>query len=77
MSQLIVRNLEPQIVDALRARAAAHGRSAEAEHRAILREVLLPEAAGEAFKQWLLQMPPGVEDQDFDFARDRARPVEL
>ncbi len=40
MGQLIVRNLEPDIVVALKARAAAHGRSAEAEHREILREAL-------------------------------------
>ena len=42
MGQLIVRNLEDDILAALKAQAAAHGRSAEAEHRAILREVLSP-----------------------------------
>jgi plasmid stability protein len=41
MAQLTVRNLDDQVVRALRQRAAAHGRSAEAEHREILRTVLL------------------------------------
>ena len=39
MANLVVRNLEPRLVDALKQRAARHGRSAEAEHRAILEEV--------------------------------------
>lgn len=41
MSQLTVRNVSPQIVRALKQRAAAHGQSAEAEHRDILRRALL------------------------------------
>ena len=40
MGQLIVRNLDDTLVDALRVRATAHGRSAEAEHREILRQAL-------------------------------------
>lgn len=41
MAQLTVRNVNDQIVRALKQRAAAHGRSAEAEHREILRSALL------------------------------------
>ena len=41
MAQLTVRNLNQQVVRALKRRAAAHGRSAEAEHREILRAALL------------------------------------
>ena len=41
MGQLTVRNVSAQIVRALKQRAAGHGRSAEAEHREILREALL------------------------------------
>lgn len=41
MTQLTVRNINEQLVRALKRRAAAHGRSAEAEHREILRSVLL------------------------------------
>ena len=43
MAQLTVRKLDDEIVRALRLRAAAHGRSAEAEHREILRKALLEE----------------------------------
>jgi plasmid stability protein len=41
MSQLTFRSVSAEIVRALRQRAAAHGRSAEAEHREILRDALL------------------------------------
>ena len=42
MAQLTVRNIPETLVRALRVRAANHGRSAEAEHRLILAEVLKP-----------------------------------
>jgi len=41
MARLTVRNVSAQILRTLKERAAAHGRSAEAEHREILRAVLL------------------------------------
>jgi len=41
MAQLTVRNVDDRIVRVLKQRAAAHGRSAEAEHREILRGALL------------------------------------
>ena len=41
MAQLTVRKVDDQIVRALKERAAANGRSAEAEHREILRAALL------------------------------------
>lgn len=41
MPQLTVRKLSRQVVDSLKQRAAANGRSAEAEHREILRLALL------------------------------------
>jgi plasmid stability protein len=41
MTQLTVRSVSAEIVLALKQRAAAHGRSAEAEHREILRDALL------------------------------------
>ena len=40
MAQLTVRNVPEEIVRSLRVRAAKQGRSAEAEHRLILAEVL-------------------------------------
>jgi plasmid stability protein len=41
MSQLLVRNLEPIIVERLKERARLHGVAVEEEHRRILREVCL------------------------------------
>ena len=40
MAQLTARNLDPALVRRLKARAVQFGRSAEAEHRAILESVL-------------------------------------
>jgi plasmid stability protein len=42
MAQLLVRKLDDDLVVRLKARAAEHGRSAEAEHRAILQQALRP-----------------------------------
>jgi plasmid stability protein len=52
MGQLTVRKLDEEIIWRLKLRAAEHGRSAEAEHREILKQVLLPAAAAEDF--WAL-----------------------
>ena len=43
MAMLTVRNLPDEVHRALRARASLHGRSTEAEVRAILKETVLPE----------------------------------
>lgn len=40
MATLTVRQLDDEVVRRLRIRAAEHGRSAEAEHREILRQAL-------------------------------------
>jgi plasmid stability protein len=77
MNQLIVRNLEEEVVHELKLRAARHGRSAEAEHREILRDALLPTKGRPTIKDLLLAMPPGGEDSDFERIRDRGRDVEL
>jgi len=77
MTQLIVRNLEEEVVRELKLRAARHGRSAEAEHREILREALLPVKAKRPLKEILLAMPPAGEDSDFERIPDRGRDVKL
>ena len=41
MADLLVRGVEDGIVQELKKRAGAHGRSAEAEHRSILAAALL------------------------------------
>lgn len=76
-AQLIVRNLEEEVVRELRLRAARHGRSAEAEHREILREALLPAKPKMSFKEFLLTMPNVGADADFERRDDRGRDVEL
>ncbi len=60
-------------------RAARSGRSAEAEHREILKQVLLPARSGKSLKDLLLAMPDVGEDEDFLGRRDedRGRTVEL
>ncbi len=42
MAQLLVRDVPLDVVEALKRRAAEHGRSAEAEHRLILEQTLCP-----------------------------------
>ena len=76
MGQLIVRNLEEEIVQALKERAGRHGRSAEAEHREILRQALLG-APAEDPKAVLLDMPDVGEDSDFERLRDLPRRIDL
>jgi plasmid stability protein len=73
LSQLIVRNVGEQFVRALKRRAARHGRSAEAEHREILRTALSEEADSASFKSFLASIPDVGTDQDFVFERDLPR----
>lgn len=73
MGDLIVRDVEEDVIRALERRAAKHGRSAEAEHRAILREVLVEAGRRPSFKEFLLTMPDVGEDEDFAPPRDRPR----
>ncbi|XSG86501.1 MAG: FitA-like ribbon-helix-helix domain-containing protein [Methylohalobius sp. ZOD2] len=69
MASLVVRNLDPRIVDALKQRAARHGRSAEAEHRALL-EALLLRPRGKSFAEALAAMPNVGQDGDFERIED-------
>ena len=75
MGQLIVRNLADELIQALRSRAARHGRSAEAEHREILRETLGPEVTRRSFKAFLARMPEAGDDADFAPQRDMPRKI--
>ena len=69
MANLIVRNLDQHIVDALKQRAAQHGRSAEAEHRALLEELLL-HPKKKSFAEVLSTMPNVGQDEDFERIED-------
>jgi plasmid stability protein len=77
MAQLLVRDLPVAVVRSLKVRAARHGRSAEAEHRRILEEALLPRGPRGTLKEWLLAMPKGGTDADFARRRDQGRRVNL
>jgi plasmid stability protein len=76
-AQLIVRNLDPKIVAALRVRAARHGRSVEAEHREILVATLQPRRKRRTLKEALLSMPNAGTDRDFQRVRQRTRTVRI
>ena len=76
MAQLIVRDIEKEVVDALKERAGRHGRSAEAEHREILREALLTGPAEDP-KAVLLEMPNVGADEDFARLRELPREIDL
>ena len=69
MANLVVRNLDQSLVDALKQRAARHGRSAEAEHRAILEAALLLPPK-KSFAEVLSSMPDIGEDEDFERKED-------
>jgi plasmid stability protein len=77
MAQLLVRDIESDVVRELKIRAARHGRSAEEEHRQILREALRPAPPARSLKDLLLAMPDVGEDRDFERPEDRGRTVEL
>lgn len=66
MAQLIVRNLNDGIIRRLKVRAAQNGRSAEAEHRELLKTMLLAPRNMKTLKELLLAMPEVGEDDDFD-----------
>jgi plasmid stability protein len=77
MAQLLVRDIEGGVVRELKVRAARHGRSAEEEHRHILREALRPKGPTQSLKDLLLAMPGVGEDRDFERPEDRGRTVDL
>jgi antitoxin FitA len=76
MAQLIVRNIEEAVVEALKREAARRGHSAEAEHREILRRHLL-RTRRRSLKSHLLAMPDVGDDRDFETDRPAARRVDL
>jgi plasmid stability protein len=64
-TNLIVRNVDEDVALALKQRAAANGRSAEAEHREILKTVL-KRPVRRSVADVLASMPDVGEDADFD-----------
>jgi antitoxin FitA len=68
-TNLIVRRIDAEIVKLLKETAARHGRSAEAEHRAIL-EAALRRPRRRTISEALASMPNVGRDSDFEFNRD-------
>jgi len=65
MSSLIVRGVDEAVLRALKMRAVRHGRSTEAEHRALLAEVLL-QPRRRPLAEVLASMPDVGDDADFE-----------
>ena len=75
MAQLTVRNVNEQVVRALKQRAAANGRSAEAEHRELLRSALLPDREAFVSRSGALRLRSSIDSTDLiraDRERDTA-----
>ncbi len=65
MADLLVRGVDAALVLILKERAGAHGRSAEAEHRAIL-VAALARPRRRSFAEVLAAMPNVGTDADFE-----------
>ncbi|MGQ0655713.1 MAG: FitA-like ribbon-helix-helix domain-containing protein [Betaproteobacteria bacterium] len=72
MANLVVRNVDEEVVRALKDRAGRRGTSAEAEHRKILAEALA-RPRRRSFAQVLARMPNVGRDGDFARILARAR----
>lgn len=64
MANLVVRNIDSDIVKALKERAGQRGVSAEAEHRRILK-IALQRPSKKSFAEVLKSIPPVGRDEDF------------
>ena len=69
MANLIVRNVDNEIANALKMQASQHGISAEAEHRQILAQALL-RPQKKSFSEALRQIPDVGTDTDFTRVQD-------
>jgi plasmid stability protein len=76
MADLLVRGVDDGIVQALKKRAGAHGRSAEAEHRAILAAALMSPARRN-LAELLGSMPDVGLDADFERQNDTVAPADV
>jgi plasmid stability protein len=71
VASLIVRGIDENLVQALKRRAAGHGRSAEAEHREILSHALR-RPRKRRLAEALAAIPAIGEDEDFARVEDAA-----
>lgn len=75
MGQLLVRGLDDRLIQLLRERAARHGRSVEAEHRAILESTFASEREtfAERADRLRASIPPSTLDSADLIREDRDR----
>ena len=73
MPNLTVRNVNKEVVKALKTRAGRHGTSAESEHRKILEQALLKQRK-RSFAEVIAAMPNVGEDSDFKRVQDKNSP---
>src|SRR5579872_3962569 len=71
MASFIIRDVDERIAQALRKRAAHHGRSTEAELRVLLEEALVYKKR--SFADFLLTFPNVGKDDDFNRINDSER----
>ena len=71
MASLIVRNVDDEIVRALKIQASQKGISAEAEHRNLLADALLTPRR-KSFEEVIQSIPPVGCDDDFSRVEDES-----
>ena len=76
MADLLVRGVEEVLVRALKKQAGEHGRSAEAEHRAILKAALLSPPRRK-LADLLAAMPDVGRDADFERQSEAAADTDV
>lgn len=80
MAELVLRQVEPGIIEKLKERADKHRRSVQDEHREILREALSVGDQGAStmtFEEYLRKMPDVGTDADFSRIEGSFRDVNL
>jgi plasmid stability protein len=78
MTAISIRNLDPEVKSRLRVRAAEHGRSMEAEIRAILSEAVAGQRPVSFFDALrAMSLEHGGVDLDLGGQQRRQRPVDL
>ena len=77
MTAISIRNLDPEVKARLRVRAAEHGRSMEAEIRAILVDAVAEQRPGLFDALRAISLEHGGVDLDLRRKRRRQRPVDL
>ena len=77
MAQLILNNVEEELVEELKLRAARNGKSPEEELRQIVERALGAKPGVPPLEDLLAQMPNVGEDEDFERRRDMPRSIDF